>query len=1665
MAEFGWAYVSGALGKGGQFAVQTSDAASNLSGSQSLTYDGSKVSLTGSLFIKGDMDLSGTLNVDTLKVTETIILSETGSTQIGDTPDDTHSFIGQISITSSANSDLIYKSGSTEYSATASVASNTPIPDAATFNRVVDPALSVTGAVVFNDPVAVRAGLFGASPIKIFAPLRSIGAAADDTFDINGGSFTGDLRVTGAVVITGSGPADGMEISMGSLQMNSNNAGVSLPRIEMENRNSTATQRPQIFLANTLGGTFSSGSTSTQLHAGEISFKLPTNESPSAAEEVGSVQFKRTENTTNKQSFYSFSIKSVAPLSASNGVVSGSDRTQEIAILGDFQGTVYNNNFNQQRGLVVFGNVVPKSITPDNDNATAIPTDNFSLGTPSLRWGDVFIGDDREVNFGDSQDVKLGFNSTTDDLEVSGKYLSAKNNLRVQAGGYISFGDTDTASGYGFRDNSGTLQFKNSGGDWTNFGAGGSGGAIGEAEDGNYNDGLFTDFTTETPVGTPIDRFNELFSVLVPSAAPDVSRVDYNNTSGLGLKLSFETTGQPSGYTQHGTGAGFTALGVNDQATIATNGDNFRLGVYQKNQEVTGTINFHVTQDLEGSNENHPADSFGNADTGSLQLFVNGASVHSIDLAVDLGTGSAGSGTGVALNANGSGFINLSIADPATDANNKTFTIFKHRTGKIVVDERDQRNGWNYAQVKHVIGPSTKTTNFLEWINDGEASGSAVTFTNPRISSLGLSGNKYLSGVRYHTTAAPVYNTEVSNFYKFTYPTGSVITFTSDNGNASAQAAPAIGGSEDFNKQILLTASFTNTTTTYYGTSFTNEVTVSHPFKTQTGVGPATGSGILLDNTTNNTTNLSEHFTSEAFRLPSGSFANQSAVTSAIWHSGSHMTGSDHANGLLVFAEKVQSPKNTSGTGITNGDFTGPGNAYSGQPDYSSVSGTRTYFRKVQNTSGGTIRDLKITTTKSSRINNDALSTNNVQMFVKYPDKTGFLDISQNFVFGSYADSNGALISGADDNSNTGETVSSNAVHCVTFGTQSIADDEHIVVMMVADAGWTGTFSQIDFQLGASDASAPSEAPALDDIDANDNGSTVKLSFGASNGVVGYSNSLRSSIGGSNLDSNAVFTGNSSDDQRGAFSSLRVIDGNLNEDVSANGSNFPADSFKNAYTGSLVIEVNGTEIQTANLVSSTSTINSVNGNGTGFSLSALGFSETSDGIPDHTKNYRTGTYTIGTADQRNGWNYARVIHRIGDTDTNTNYVDWVNDPSGSTAAMGSSSATLDNFDHLDRYYQSGVGYFASRPSGSFRYIASEVYSNVYSNSSTAISYGTTTNSSITKININGDGVTNSEVSAATSALAALNNSAACEAKDIQVTGNVLFDSLTSIKEGLSLFTAYDVSVASTVDHPLKTNLTTTTYSKNDFMVYSGSIGSTNLNTDEYFNTETYRIVSGNYDNQASATNSGNAWDSNHSVNDQGNYPAYCDGMVTVNGFAISPLKIGNAGDTRNTADGGTLQAPAGNPNYSTLTKDLRTFYRYFRNETGVSSATPTLQLFGDATIVAKSGAFYTGTLGANKFINVEIKVPSDPSFTGLDDTSTAWSDAVKPYSAGVQPTTDGVGVYGGGGSGLDQTVDTNGNSFQLQLQQKQIRNNQYVIIKITAHKNWTGYLSRINISY
>lgn len=53
--------------------------------------------------------------------------------------------------------------------------------------------------------------------------------------------------------------------------------------------------------------------------------------------------------------------------------------------------------------------------------------------------------------------------------------------LRMNPGAYMNWGSGTDSAGYGFRDNAGTIQWKNSGGDWANLGTGGSGGAPADA--------------------------------------------------------------------------------------------------------------------------------------------------------------------------------------------------------------------------------------------------------------------------------------------------------------------------------------------------------------------------------------------------------------------------------------------------------------------------------------------------------------------------------------------------------------------------------------------------------------------------------------------------------------------------------------------------------------------------------------------------------------------------------------------------------------------------------------------------------------------------------------------------------------------------------------------------------------------------------------------------------------------------------------------------------------------------------------------------------------------------------------------------------------------------------------------------------------------------------
>ncbi|MHA2301378.1 MAG: hypothetical protein ACXACD_10535 [Candidatus Thorarchaeota archaeon] len=593
--------------------------------------------------------------------------------------------------------------------------------------------------------------------------------------------------------------------------------------------------------------------------------------------------------------------------------------------------------------------------------------------------------------------------------------------------------------------------------------AGGSGGTIGPAEDGSYSDGLFTDFTDDTPIGTPIDRFNEILKALAPSPAPTLDDIGSSN-SGVTAKLSFGSSQGITGYTNSNTDAGFSAVDINGTYSVTTSGNNLRRGVFNGATTIIGNLNDDVSAD----GTNYPADSFGNSEQGSLVLEVNGAEVHSIDLTdAATGTGVPGSGTGSDLNASGSGFTNFSQTGSATFPDGTVLDIFQHRTGRYSIDPTNQRNGWNYARVIHRIGGTDTQTNYVEWINDPDAN--ALSATGGDLHTLSMTGDLRLSGVKYHTGGSATYNVTADNAYRDVYSTSN-ITFTATRVSVPAQSFPAIdwAGGENETKQLQLTASATINVTKILNSNISVGVNVPHPLKS--GLSNAASDsigGILLYNLANNSTTTSETFRREDYRIVSGNYAAQADVTSSgnAWDSSDSLASN---TGLIYYNERMYYPTSTDLP--YSGDFTSVTNGPLANLDYSALTGDRNFYRAFANTGSASETNFRLTFAgdTSTRIvaASTSLSATNIHVFVKLPTttnsmETGWLDLGV-----ASASDETQLNDGDGAYVGTPGSLTINATHEGTFVTQTVDQNENLVVRIEASSAWTGYLSSISIVWG-----------------------------------------------------------------------------------------------------------------------------------------------------------------------------------------------------------------------------------------------------------------------------------------------------------------------------------------------------------------------------------------------------------------------------------------------------------------------------------------------------------------------------------------------------------------------------------------------------------------------
>ena len=882
-------------------------------------------------------------------------------------------------------------------------------------------------------------------------------------------------------------------------------------------------------------------------------------------------------------------------------------------------------------------------------------------------------------------------------------------------------------------------------------GGGGGDGTIGDAEDGTYTDGLFTDFTNSTPIGTAIDRINEVLKALAPPPAPTVRAIDYSVSGGStysGL-LSFDGSHPDPGglftsvstYTQQGE-AGFAGIGVNDlygpdSKTVANanfDGSNlhfWRVGIITGTQTISGEVNFNVSQLAAATGViQYTQDCFGDGEIGNLLLEVNGVVVHTLDLTGFAGSGVAPNGTpsSESLNANGSGFTHVSELRSGYTEGGSEFEAFKHRSANYKIVPAEMQKGFNRARVIHSKGGNNYYTNYVEWVLDDSVD--VISFANSSVSPSNPTGDLSISGVRYHSGLTLDYSVDVNNLYVAVHSPNNIVTNTSE-GTASQQPIDPIGVGEDMSKVLSFTnsASLSAASGNLFGEAIDLSITVPHPIKGSKTGGDAQTNLVLLYTTTSNATQTTEDFNLEEYRLQAGSYATQPAAITSGWFDSNEewdptvfLYGADvgHNDGLQIFDGSLVSPINSIDI-ARKGDFRnlsdgGVLETYDSNPDYSSdggnITGVRTYYRYFRNTTNFAQRDFRILYNGNTNLTTSggALGADNIKVAIKFPTNssgtgTGWMDPNVPYSMFLYGDGDGASI-GALDTSITNLTT-----NYVTFGQREVQPDEVIVVRIQADTSWTGNLNRLEVQWGASDSgnTAPGdlaiEAQGLQQVSISDTGVEGKLSFGAGNTLGAYTN-----VTGTDFNQVYGISGN----QRGIFSSV-TADGILNDNLN--------DRFDDAELGTLQLEVNGVLIPESlvELTNLTASGDFVDSDGTGFTnlSQATPSVYDSNGLPSYDNIYRSGGVVVQPASQRQGWNYYRAIHTIGAEERITNFCEWVVDGDGSQYDI--TNAIMDDWSDTTTNYQSGIGYFGD-PKSEVRYRVNGAYTNVYSNESNAIGW-------------------------------------------------------------------------------------------------------------------------------------------------------------------------------------------------------------------------------------------------------------------------------------------------------------------------------------------------------
>lgn len=475
-------------------------------------------------------------------------------------------------------------------------------------------------------------------------------------------------------------------------------------------------------------------------------------------------------------------------------------------------------------------------------------------------------------------------------------------------------------------------------------------------------------------------------------------------------------------------------------------------------------------------------------------------------------------------------------------------------------------------------------------------------------------------------------------------------------------------------------------------------------------------------------------------------------------------------------------------------------------------------------------------------------------------------------------------------------------------------------------------------------------------------------------------------------------------DENGVVGPTSVsLNGDLNPQVSST-DNYDADSFDNATEGTLKLVVNGSDLVTIDLSSTTNSITNTTANGSELSVSAASPLTFANGDTYSDIQQRTGSWTLDQGDMVSGVNDVKVRHEdgTGTLISETNLLQYFLDDDTNDITFANES--LSGLSTSGTKDLSGITYNTGG-SASYSIDVNNAYLNTYEEGTDAITFSTT-NVSVGSIAIPELGGTEDSTTTVN-----LSETATISANRI-VSGSA--------------------TVSTNIEDPVDTNAPFTSAGSTNFDLLVDQVSNSNGALLHEYDDESYRLApSQNYDTDLGT----GAYDSTQSLAD-GNTP-YDTQLQVTEGQIVYPST-----DYSVIADGPT------NPNYSgTNTTGQRTYYGVFTDTQAVSNFV--LFINGTATLVSE-GTVSSGT----DEMSVAIKAPSQ----------TGWMDVNENFTSGS--TGDGAGAYQEtNATNPSQTIGTNseiGVTIGTNSTADSFDNLYY---RLTAPADWTGNITQFDIDW